>query len=224
MKDGRWGWWSLHNRFSLPLLFPHTFFPLQHQSSTIAAALQDEPALQSMGSPWAAEISCSELGASFLDPGTPTLVPHLILLPPPISLLCYLPFPECFLNSTTDFPDGLSSGTLILLQRWLEVAVTGTGQLLDSPCSPPTTKTLPHKTNTSLNDPHPPLSGDMRFWCYPTLPTAASQQLCKGPSLPHKALPKSREESKESLRKAKKIKSLFLEKAASINRYKPNSA
>lgn len=114
-----------------------------------------------------------ELGASFLDPGAATLLFHLILLPPPISLLYYLLSFECassaaplILQRTISSPGGLTSGTLNLLERWLEVAVTGTGQPLASSYNLLTTKTLSYKPNTHLTIPvttGTPLSGDMRF-------------------------------------------------------------
>lgn len=143
----RWGWWSTHNRFSLPLLFPHTFFPLQHESFTIAAALQDQCALQSMGSPWVLHgfsMGCREHLLWSFEPPSWILI-HPLLFPTWFCSL--LPSPPCviypFLNVfprqhhwiSTSSPGGLSSAHWVCcrsLWNWL-------WQALASPYSHPTT-------------------------------------------------------------------------------------
>lgn len=90
-----------------------------------------------------------ELGASSLDPGTLTLVSHSILLPPPIPLLCYLPFLECV----------SSAAPLILhqLPRWAELWHTeSAAEVAGSGCDrhwPLPAATPPHKLSTFLNVP-----------------------------------------------------------------------
>lgn len=145
----------MHNRFSLPLLFPHNFYPLQHESLSTAAALQDEPA--------SAEhellVGCREQLLWSLEPPSWTLLHPFLFLTLLLSPSCVIyPFLNVFPQQhhprgIDSSPGGLSSGTLNLLQRELEVAVTGTGLPLTSPCSLPTTKTPPDKPKMSVNVP-----------------------------------------------------------------------
>lgn len=161
----------MHNRFSLPLLFPNIFSHCSMNPSQLLQPFRMNLLCRAWVLHGLQRTNALVLGASFLDPGTSTLLSHPILLLPPISLLCYLPSFECassvaplILQRTTSSPGGLTSSTLNLLETWLEVAVTGTGQLLASLCSLP--KTPSHTPNPSLSVPvttGTPLSGDIRF-------------------------------------------------------------